>query len=82
MIYNVSEQKILLVLLSLDQILNNTYTALPQTSRNKSTVIKFRVLARIFAIGGALCIINNLGGWSIMGVVNYTCVREAKQNKS
>ena len=32
------------------------------------------VLARIFAIGGALCIINNLGVWSIMGVVNYTCV--------
>ena len=32
-----------------------------------------RVFARIFAIGGALCIINDLGGLVIMGVVNYTC---------
>ena len=31
-----------------------------------------RVLARTFAIGGAICI-NDLGVWSIIGVVNYTC---------
>ena len=33
-----------------------------------------RFLARIFAIGSALCIINDLGGWLIIGVVNYTCL--------
>ena len=43
-----------------------------------------RVLARIFAIGGALCIINDLWVWSTMGVVNYMCVscNTEKQSKT
>ena len=49
-----------------------------------------RVLTRIFAIGGALCIINDLGGLvnngyvtTMMGVVNYTCMGNAeKQSKT
>ena len=38
--------------------------------RLKLSMLNARVLTRNFAIGGALCIINDLGVWSIMGVVN------------
>ena len=63
------------------------YTCTHVGKKIKMAGIESRVLARIFANGGALCIINNLGVWSIMCVVNYMCVscnlqyREAKQTK-